>query len=140
VRSQRDDPRLRRLASALANAVRSAALGDACPDSACGLKLFPRQALLELPFFEGMHRFLPALFRLHGYAVRSVPVRGRARFAGRSKYGAVVARGLTTLADLLGVLWLRRRMRVPEVEGNAPGAAAFGDRPAQDAKTTPNGR
>ena len=112
MRSRRADRFTRRVASRIANTVRRWILGDACPDSACGLKLFPKDAFLVLPFFEGMHRFLPALFSVYGYSVRLVAVEERPRLAGRSKYG-IVSRGVGGLVDLLGVLWLRSRMSLP---------------------------
>ena len=113
-RVNRNDSWLRRLSSRVANGVRGRLLGDDSPDTGCGLKVFGRDAFLELPFFDHMHRFLPALFLRHGGFVASVPVRHRPRTAGQSKYG-VHNRLWVGIVDLLGVMWLQRRMKLPQV-------------------------
>jgi dolichol-phosphate mannosyltransferase len=113
-RSRRQDSPLRKLSSRLANRVRAAMLRDATPDSGCGLKLFPRQVYLELPHFDHMHRFLPALVMRNGGAVISVPVNHRPRERGMSKYG-VHNRLWVGLVDLCGVAWLQRRARRPVI-------------------------
>jgi dolichol-phosphate mannosyltransferase len=92
--------------------VRRRLLNDDTPDTGCGLKLFPRALFLDLPYFDHMHRFLPALVLREGGSVRSVPVNHRARQRGRSKYG-VFDRLWVGIADLAGVLWLRRRAARP---------------------------
>jgi len=109
-RRNRRDAWSRRVASRIANAVRCWILADATPDTGCGLKLIHRATFLELPFFDHLHRFLPALVSNAGGRVVSVPVSHRPRTSGRSKYG-LGARLWTGLADLLGVLWLLRRSR-----------------------------
>ncbi|HXH02508.1 MAG TPA: glycosyltransferase family 2 protein [Candidatus Competibacteraceae bacterium] len=114
-RQHRQDDWLRRLSSRIANAVRGRLLGDATPDTGCGLKLIQRQAFLELPFFDHMHRFLPALIQRDGGRVVSVPVNHRPRRHGRSKYG-VWNRLWVGIVDLAGVLWLIRRGCVAAVE------------------------
>ncbi len=114
-RTTRRDSRVKRLSSRVANRVRSALLGDATPDTGCGLKLFRREVFLELPQFDHMHRFLPALFLRAGGRVRSVPVNHRPRLQGRSNYGTL-DRLAVGLVDLVGVAWLQRRWRRPEVE------------------------
>ncbi|MCP5261246.1 MAG: glycosyltransferase family 2 protein [Rhodoferax sp.] len=114
-RAKRLDTPLRRFSSRVANGVRSRLLGDATPDSGCGLKLFARDDFLDLPYFDHMHRFLPALFRRAGGTVESVPVRHRNRAHGQSHYG-VGNRLWVGLVDLLGVMWLQRRARVAQVE------------------------
>jgi len=114
-RAKRLDTWLRRLSSRVANRVRSGMLGDATPDSGCGLKLFAREDFLALPYFDHMHRFLPALFRRSGGVVESVPVRHRDRTHGQSHYG-IGNRLWVGLVDILGVMWLQRRARVPQVE------------------------
>ncbi len=113
-RVNRNDTWLRRLSSRIANRVRGGLLGDRTPDTGCGLKVFGRDAFLDLPFFDHMHRFLPALFLRHGGSVESVAVRHRPRTAGRSKYG-VHNRLWVGIVDLCGVMWLQRRMKTPEV-------------------------
>src|SRR5215472_12213088 len=107
-RVQRRDRWPKRMASDVANAVRGWLLADHTPDTGCGLKLFPRTLFLELPYFDHMHRFLPALVLREGGVVRSVPVNHRPRNRGVSKYGVFDRLGVG-LVDLLGVLWLQRR-------------------------------
>jgi len=114
-RQRRRDSAAKRAASRVANAVRSRLLGDDTPDSGCGLKVFRRAAFLELPRFDHMHRFLPALMLRAGGRVESVPVNHRPRQHGRSKYGTL-DRLWVGLFDLAGVYWLQRRNRRPVVE------------------------
>jgi dolichol-phosphate mannosyltransferase len=114
-RTRRRDSFVKRVTSRLANRLRAAMLGDATPDSGCGLKMFRRAAFLELPAFDHMHRFLPALFIRAGGRVVSVPVNHRARLRGASKYGTL-DRALVGVFDLMGVFWLQRRWRRPVVE------------------------
>jgi dolichol-phosphate mannosyltransferase len=114
-RTRRQDTWVRRLSSRIANGVRSRLLGDNTPDTGCGLKLFAREDFLALPYFDHMHRFLPALFQRMGGRVFSVPVRHRPRRRGRSHYG-IHNRLWVGLVDLLGVSWLKRRARVPVVD------------------------
>ena len=113
-RTERRDGFRRKLVSQIANRVRRRLLGDGTPDTACGLKLMHRETFLELPHFENMHRFFPALFARRGHKAISVPVTHRPRNAGVSKYGTV-DRLWAGLWDLIGVMWVMRRMRYPEV-------------------------
>src|SRR5207248_9714230 len=99
-RVRRRDSWSKRQTSRLANTVRRGLLHDDTPDTGCGLKLFPRQLFLDLPYFDHMHRFLPALVLREGGVVRSVPVNHRPRVSGVSKY-AVLDRLLVGIADLL---------------------------------------
>jgi dolichol-phosphate mannosyltransferase len=115
LRARRRDTWVKRLSSRIANGVRSRLLKDDTPDTGCGLKVFARAAFLDLPRFDHMHRFLPALFLRRGGRVTSVPVNHRPRERGRSNYGTL-DRLWVGVADLLGVLWLMRRGRRPEVE------------------------
>lgn len=114
-RRRRRDGIAKRVASRVANAVRRRLLGDGTPDSGCGIKVFGREGFLALPYFDHMHRFLPALFRATGALVESVEVRHRPRTAGRSKYG-VLDRALVGVVDLFGVAWLQRRASLPRVD------------------------
>ena len=114
-RVDRRDDALKRMSSRVANAVRSRILRDATPDTGCGLKLFEREAFLELPYFDHMHRFLPALFQRAGWQVRSVPVNHRPRTRGVSKYG-MWNRLWVGIVDLRGVGWLIRRAKRTAVE------------------------
>lgn len=107
-RAVRRDGAAKRLASRLANAVRGALLRDGVRDSGCGLKAFRRDAYLELPFFDHIHRFMPAMMLREGWQVRTVAVSHRPRQSGRSKYSNL-ARGLVGIPDLLGAAWLIRR-------------------------------
>jgi dolichol-phosphate mannosyltransferase len=110
-RVTRKDSFNKRISSKVANAVRSRMLRDATPDTGCGLKLFEREVFLRLPYFDHMHRYLPALVKRAGYACVSVPVGHRPRTAGTSKYG-MLDRLWVGLADLRGVAWLMRRAKV----------------------------
>ena len=114
-RAKRRDNGIRRLSSKVANVVRSRMLGDDTPDTGCGLKVFPRDAFLDLPRFDHMHRFLPALMLRRGGRVVSVEVNHRPRARGVSKYG-LFDRLWVGIVDLFGVLWLRRRALRPSVE------------------------
>ena len=107
-RVARQDSAAKRWGSRLANAVRRNLLRDDTPDTGCGTKLFQREAFLQLPRFDHMHRFLPALFRRDGWSVVTVPVNHRPRRCGRSKYGNL-QRLAVGLIDLAGVWWLLRR-------------------------------
>jgi dolichol-phosphate mannosyltransferase len=111
-RRERRDSGWRRFQSRVANGVRATLLGDATPDTGCGLKVFPRALFLELPFFDHMHRFLPALFVASDAPVLSVDVRHRPRVHGRTKYG-LHARLWAGIVDLWGVRWLQSRLRRP---------------------------
>ncbi|MBK6726701.1 MAG: glycosyltransferase family 2 protein [Xanthomonadales bacterium] len=114
-RVQRRDTGSKRLASKLANALRSRLLRDATPDTGCGIKLFEREAFLDLPYFDHMHRYLPALMQRAGWNTQSVPVNHRPRSAGVSKYNNL-QRALVGIADLRGVAWLIRRAKRSVVE------------------------
>ncbi len=112
VRIRRDDPLSRLIATRIANGFRRRVLDDRCPDTGCGVKLFRREDFLKLPLFEGMHRFLPALFQRYGHPLICKPVRHYARLKGQSKY-TNWGRALVGVVDLLGVIWLTRRTHVP---------------------------
>jgi len=112
IRTTRRDRWSRRLATKLANGIRQKLLRDGCPDTACGLKAFRRDVFLRLPAFEGMHRFLPALFQTFGHPLVCVPVNHRPRLAGQSKY-TNFGRAIVGVSDTLGMIWLRRRTRLP---------------------------
>jgi dolichol-phosphate mannosyltransferase len=113
-RTRRQDSWSKRRASRIANAVRRRLLHDDTPDTGCGLKLFRRALFLDLPYFDHMHRFLPALVLREGGIVRSVPVNHRPRQRGISNYGVLDRLGVG-ITDLLGVLWLRRRAVRPQL-------------------------
>jgi dolichol-phosphate mannosyltransferase len=127
-RRQRQDSTSKRVASQIANAVRRRFLGDETPDTGCGLKLLPRALFLDLPAFDHMHRFLPALVLRAGGKVRSVPVNHRPRHRGVSKYGVFDRLGVG-IVDLLGVLWLQRRAIRPLLLAEAPVDLSVGAAP-----------
>jgi dolichol-phosphate mannosyltransferase len=105
----------KRLQSRVANAARKAILRDGTRDTGCGLKAFRREVFLALPYFDALHRFLPALVRREGYKVAYVDVVDRPRLHGVSNYG-LWDRLWVGILDLAGVWWLiRRRKRVPLV-------------------------
>lgn len=109
-RTTRRDVFSKRISSKIANAVRSRLLRDATPDTGCGLKLFERAVFLDLPYFDHMHRYLPALVQRAGWQVKSVPVAHRPRTAGVSKYG-MWNRLWVGISDLRGVAWLIKRSK-----------------------------
>jgi glycosyltransferase involved in cell wall biosynthesis len=108
--ASRKDTAFRRLQSRVANGVRAGLLGDGTPDTGCGIKLFSREVFMDLPRFDHMHRFLPALFQRQGARVISVPVSHRERMRGTSKYG-MLNRLWVGIVDIGGVMWLRRRYK-----------------------------
>jgi dolichol-phosphate mannosyltransferase len=111
-RRKRRDSWVKRASSRIANGIRRRLLRDATPDTGCGLKLFRRDLFLELPAFDHMHRFLPALVRRQGGSTVSVEVNHRPRERGRSNYG-VFDRLWIGIVDLVGVMWLMRRAKHP---------------------------
>ena len=113
-RVARQDTVSKKLASRMANRLRRWLLKDDTRDTGCGLKAFRRQAFLELPFFDHIHRYLPALFRREGWEIMLVDVSHRSREAGRSKY-TNFGRALVGLRDLLGVAWLCKRRKLARV-------------------------
>jgi glycosyltransferase involved in cell wall biosynthesis len=111
-RVKRQDSQAKKVASKVGNGVRKALLKDQANDTGCGLKAFRREVFLKLPYFDHIHRYLPALMLREGYDVAFQPVNHRHRETGQSKYtnfGRLVA----SLSDLLGVVWLRSRARLP---------------------------
>ncbi len=114
-RVERKDSGSKRWASKWANAIRSRLLRDETPDTGCGIKLFERAVFLDLPYFDHMHRYLPALVQRAGWQVKSVPVNHRQRGSGVSNYNNF-NRALVGIADLRGVAWLIRRSKRTGVE------------------------
>lgn len=129
-RTKRRDPWGKRVASRLANGVRQALLRDATPDTGCGIKLFEREAFLDLPYFDHMHRYLPALMQRAGWRTVSVPVNHRPRGTGLSNY-TNLGRAWVGLWDLCGVAWLMRRSHVvalhPEIADPTDHSSAADD-------------
>ena len=113
-RARRKDTAVKRFTSRIANRIRARLLGDATPDTGCGLKLFERATFLEFPYFDHMHRFLPALVLRAGGRVISVAVNHRPRGRGRSNYGTF-DRLWVGIVDIFGLMWLQRRAKVPTI-------------------------
>lgn len=111
----RKDTFSKRLASHFANVIRAQLLKDNTRDTGCGLKAFRRAAFLELPYFNHMHRYLPALFARNGWQIVHVDVSHAARITGHSKYSNM-QRALVGLVDLFGVMWLQRRAKTAKAK------------------------
>jgi len=111
-RAKRQDNWGKKWASKFGNSVRKHLLKDGADDTGCGLKLFKREAFLRLPYFDHMHRYIPALMQREGYRCEYRDVNHRHREFGRSKY-TNFGRFIVSIADLRGVIWLGRRARQP---------------------------
>ena len=112
-RVRRQDSQAKKIASRLGNGVRKRLLRDSADDTGCGLKAFRREAFLRLPYFDHIHRYLPALMLREGYRVAFRPVGHRHRQTGRSKY-TNLGRLWASASDLFGVMWLQSRSRLPQ--------------------------
>lgn len=112
VRAKRQDTGAKRWASKWANGIRKRLLNDDADDTGCGLKAFRRDAFLRLPYFDHIHRYLPALMIREGYQNRFMDVGHRHRETGRSKY-TNIGRLMDALSDMRGVMWLSSRARNP---------------------------
>jgi dolichol-phosphate mannosyltransferase len=111
-RAKRQDSTAKRQASIWANRIRRKLLGDDADDTGCGLKAFRRDVFLRLPYFDHIHRYLPALMIREGYENRYLDVDHRHRETGRSKY-TNWGRLMASFSDLVGVMWLKSRSRRP---------------------------
>jgi len=111
-RAKRQDSTAKRQASLWANRIRRRLLGDDADDTGCGLKAFRRDVFLNLPYFDHLHRYLPALMIREGYQNLYLDVDHRHRETGRSKY-TNWGRLMASVSDLLGVMWLKSRSRRP---------------------------
>jgi len=114
-RNRRNDGAVKWASSRIANFVRRSLLRDSTADTGCGFKLIRREVAVRLPFFDGMHRFLPALVRRQGYAIAQERIEDRARVAGISKYGFFGRLG-AGIFDLFGVFWLIHRANVAQAK------------------------
>ena len=114
-RKKRKDTWLKRISSKYANGIRDKLLRDGTPDTGCGLKIFARDSFLALPYFDHMHRYIPALFQRQGGRVVSIEVNHRHRMQGTSKYG-FHNRLWVGIVDILGVRWLQNRARLTRTE------------------------
>ena len=111
-RVKRQDSAAKKVASRIGNGVRKRLLRDTANDTGCGLKAFRREAFLRLPYFDHIHRYLPALMQREGYLTAFLPVNHRHRQTGASKY-TNLGRLWASLSDLFGVVWLQSRARNP---------------------------
>ena len=112
-RRKREDSWIKRISSRVGNGIRQSLLKDGTRDTGCGLKLFSREAFLSLPYFDHLHRFMPALMLREGFRIAHADVHHRPRSHGVSKYGTL-DRALVSISDLMGVRWLNSRSRRPE--------------------------
>lgn len=129
-RVKRQDTLSKRLASRFANGIRAWVLQDGTRDTGCGLKGFRREAFIAFPYFDHMHRYLPALARRDGWEIVLVDVAHKERETGQSKYSNL-QRGLVGIRDLIGVAWLiARRKKARPAEDRPAGDSGGEDRPA----------
>ena len=112
-RVKRQDSQAKKVASRIGNGIRKRLLNDTANDTGCGLKAFRREAFLRLPYFDHIHRYLPALMAREGYRTAFLPVNHRHRTTGQSKY-TNLGRLWVSLSDLMGVIWLQSRARDPQ--------------------------
>lgn len=123
IRAKRQDTGLRKLCSRIGNGTRNWLTRESVTDVGCSTRVVRRQLLVQLPFFHGMHRFLPTLVRMRGGVMSEIPVHHRPRAGGRSKYG-INNRLWSGLRDIFGVRWLQSRNRLWRVAEEGRGDAA----------------
>ncbi len=117
IRKNRRDTLTKRLSSRVANAVRGCILGDGIHDAGCTFRAVRRRCLRQLPPFRGLHRFLPAILKIHGYRVEEMPVNHRPRTRGVSKYG-IGNRLWVGIGDMMAIRWYKRRHFSPDRLGD----------------------
>ena len=108
-RTNRQDPWIRLVSTKVANCIRNKVSREAFHDSACSLRVFRRECVEKLRFFNGSHRFIPTLMLMEGYTVREVPVHHNPRLYGEAKYG-ISNRAFRAFHDLLAVRWMKSRL------------------------------
>ncbi len=108
IRSQRKDTLSKRITSRLANFIRSRLCDDGVQDTGCSLKVYRKQCFEKIKLFDGLHRFLPALFKMEGFRIQQIPVNHRERTQGKSNYN-FFNRSFNTIADLFAVRWMQKR-------------------------------
>lgn len=108
-RVNRKDPISKKITSRLANLVRSFLCEDGVHDTGCSLKVYRSNCLKKIKMFNGMHRFLPALFKMEGFKITEVPVNHRERTKGVTKYN-FLNRSFNTISDMLAVRWMKKRI------------------------------
>src|SRR5207302_1290099 len=105
---KRKDPWNKRFISKIANKLRNWLCEDGVRDTGCSLKVYRNTSLKKIKMFNGMHRFMPALFKIEGFRIKEIPVNHRERTKGSSKYN-LLNRSFNTIADLLAVRWMKKR-------------------------------
>jgi len=118
-RVKRQDPLIKKITSRLANWIRSRVCQDGVQDTGCSLKIYRNTCLRQIKLFEGMHRFLPALFVIEGFRIKEVPVNHRERIKGVTKYN-FLNRSFNTVADMLAVRWMHKRHLKYQIKQQAP--------------------
>lgn len=118
-RVNRKDPWIKKITSYLANLVRSRVCKDGVKDTGCSLKVYKKSSLSRIKMYQGMHRFLPALFQIEGFKVAEVPVNHRERVKGVTKYN-FLNRSFNTIADMLAVRWMRNRQLHYKIDKELP--------------------
>lgn len=108
IRSKRKDSLTKKLTSRLANFVRNRLCDDGVQDTGCSLKVYRNECLKKIKMYQGMHRFLPALFKIEGFRIKQIPVNHRERLKGQSNYN-FFNRSFNTVADLFAVRWMQKR-------------------------------
>lgn len=119
LRVNRKDPWMKKITSFIANSVRSRICQDGVSDTGCSLKVYRVQSLRKIKMFQGMHRFLPALFKLEGFSIKEVAVNHRPRVKGKTKYH-FFNRSFNTIFDMLAVRWMRKRHLHYKIEREWP--------------------
>lgn len=108
IRLNRKDSFSKRLVSKMANFVRNQLCEDGIQDTGCSLKVYRKECLDKIKMYQGMHRFLPALFKIEGFRIQQTPVNHRERLKGKSNYH-FFNRSFNTVADLFAVNWMKKR-------------------------------
>ena len=119
IRIGRNDNWSKQFISRIANTVRGWVCGDGIRDIGCSLKAYRKESLLKIRLYEGMHRFLPALFKIEGFKVKEIPVKHRKRLKGESKY-SLANRHFNTIMDMFAVAWMRRRKLKYTIKNDPP--------------------
>jgi dolichol-phosphate mannosyltransferase len=114
-RTKRKDPFSKKIISRFANLIRSNFCGDEVSDTGCSLKVYRTSCFKKIKLFNGMHRFLPALFKIEGFRIKEVPVNHRPREHGQTKYN-IFNRSLNTISDMFAVRWMKQRHLNYEIE------------------------
>lgn len=119
LRKKRKDSAAKKLISVSANFIRSRFCQDGIQDTGCSLKVYRKKCLDAIKMYNGMHRFLPALFQIEGFSVGEVPVNHRERQSGKTKYN-FLNRSLNTVFDMFAVRWMRKRQLNHQIERELP--------------------